>query len=305
MGKSIGVIAIHGIGEQTAEFDSDFRDALGSELGSDVREDVKFESIYYQELIQAEQRKIWEQMKAVGIKGSLPRRRLWGFLRKCLLFSFSDATTYLHNSDAASSSYRQVHDEIVRSIHSLQLKLEDDTAPVVIVAHSLGAYVISNYIWDAQHCSGIWSDDRKPSDIERFGNVANLSTIGCNIPLFVSELKKVEAFHEPNEGFEWLNYYDKDDILGWPLKPLSKGFTNSYKKVVTRDIRVNVGGWLKSWNPFSHSTYWTDGGFIKPLAREIERIHANVQRPGGTAVYASAVACHKAHEEDGTPVYED
>ena len=24
--------------------------------------------------------------------------------------------------------------------------------------------------------------------------------------------------------FKWINLYDKDDILGWPLKPLSKSY---------------------------------------------------------------------------------
>ena len=60
-----------------------------------------------------------------------------------------------------------------------------------------------------------------------------------------------------------VNYYDKDDILGYPLRPLSQSFKNT----VTQDIQINVGGLLSSWNPKSHSEYWTDNDFTKPVAK--------------------------------------
>ena len=64
------------------------------------------------------------------------------------------------------------------------------------------------------------------------------------------------------EKARWLNFYDPDDILGYPLKPISEG----YAEVVTRDIAINAGGVFSSWNPLSHNGYWTDNDLTKPVA---------------------------------------
>lgn len=69
---------------------------------------------------------------------------------------------------------------------------------------------------------------------------------------------------------KWLNFFDPDDALGYPLKPLSP----SYGKTVSADIEVNVGSWLTSWNPISHTEYWTDDNFTKPVAALIREVVA-------------------------------
>jgi hypothetical protein len=66
--------------------------------------------------------------------------------------------------------------------------------------------------------------------------------------------------------------YDEDDILGWPLQPLSTG----YRKAVTRDIEVNAGpdvNWLtKAWNPLSHTQYWNDSEVVKRIERRVASV---------------------------------
>lgn len=65
---------------------------------------------------------------------------------------------------------------------------------------------------------------------------------------------------------KWLNFYDPDDVLGYPLKPINAAYDN----VVTDDITINVGSWFStSWNPLSHSAYWTDNSFTKPVAKYV------------------------------------
>ncbi len=58
----------------------------------------------------------------------------------------------------------------------------------------------------------------------------------------------------------------KDDVLGWPLKPLSKAYANA----VSFDKRVNAGGLLTNWNPFSHQRYWTDDELLSELVADLE-----------------------------------
>ena len=59
-----------------------------------------------------------------------------------------------------------------------------------------------------------------------------------------------------------MNFFDADDVLGSPLKPLSP----SYDQAVSADLEINVGNLLMAWNPIAHTAYWTDHDFAKPVA---------------------------------------
>ena len=72
---------------------------------------------------------------------------------------------------------------------------------------------------------------------------------------------------------KWLNLFDADDVLGWPLKQLSL----SYSDAVSEDIEVSVGNILTSWNPANHAAYWTDDTVIKPVAYLISSLLESCQ----------------------------
>jgi hypothetical protein len=79
----------------------------------------------------------------------------------------------------------------------------------------------------------------------------------------------VVPIDRPSETFRWLNFYDQDDPLGWPLEPLYS-YTDASAR--PKDIAVSVGTLFTGWNPLSHSAYWTSPGFIQPasgLLREL------------------------------------
>ena len=111
------------------------------------------------------------------------------------------------------------------------------------------------------------------SAFERMRSLAGMVTFGSSLPLFSFAFTTITPIKFPapqlnsdlKKKAKWLNFYDPDDILGYPLKPISP----SYRKVVTTDVAINVGGWLSSWNPASHSQYWTDNDFTKPVAQFI------------------------------------
>jgi hypothetical protein len=63
------------------------------------------------------------------------------------------------------------------------------------------------------------------------------------------------AVHHPGLQPRWVNFYDPDDVIGYPLKPLNA----RYRAAVSEDRPVNVGSWLTKWNPLSHVGYWNDG----------------------------------------------
>ena len=63
--------------------------------------------------------------------------------------------------------------------------LGDQQAPVVIIGHSLGCHVISNYIWDAKRNKGIWSATNRPTDFQKLGTAVYFFSAGCNIPILI------------------------------------------------------------------------------------------------------------------------
>lgn len=61
---------------------------------------------------------------------------------------------------------------------------------------------------------------------------------------------------------EWLNIYDPDDVIAFPLKELNA----SYGRFVTRDVAIEIAPYLGGFTPMSHLTYWEDPTFIRLIA---------------------------------------
>ena len=220
----IGILTIHGMGRQKPNFDDELRQNLTNRLDSSTRDDVIFKKIFYQGLIQGNQDKVWE---AVNLKGGwfpMPWRKLWGFAREFFLFSIGDAASYQDRPSEDNSAYQAIHNKVLTAIKDLQAELDDESVPVVIIGRSLGCHLISNYIYDAQQNEGLWSETNKPSNFQSLGTTAFFFSAGCNIPLFVAGLNNIVPIQKPNPNFRWLNYYDKDGILGSPLQPLSPSY---------------------------------------------------------------------------------
>jgi hypothetical protein len=156
-------------------------------------------------------------------------------------------------------------------------KLDDPAAPdrpLVLLAHSLGGHIMSNYIWDRQKPG---ASPAGTSSFRKLETLAGMITFGCNIPFFTFAYKKsdIKPIRFPGSKLppvldllaRWKNYYDPDDILGYPLQPINQ----AYSKLV-EDIPINVGGLFTSWNPTSHSKYWTDNDFTKPVAAFLKEL---------------------------------
>jgi len=94
------------------------------------------------------------------------------------------------------------------------------------------------------------------------------SDFGQPIMVPAPQLKK---YYPDLEG-EWVNYYDQDDVIGFPLKTLDA----AYGQAVTADVEVNVGDFAASWNPLSHLGYWTDQDVVRPISNAIIRAWKSV-----------------------------
>ncbi len=264
MDPKLAILVIHGMGSQSPDFAEPMIRELNGRI-TDLKRDpeqIAWRSIYWADILEARQLKYLSDAER---QADLDFIRL----RKFMLTSFGDASAYQKVTSSANTTYDDIHARVRSEIEALYVTdLGSQPQPLLVIAHSLGGHIMSNYIWDLQQ-----SKAKKPSAFERMKTLAGIVTFGCNIPLFTFAYQTVVpiAFPPPElapdlkKKARWLNFYDPDDVLGYPLRAICP----AYKKVVNRDIAINVGGVLSSWNPASHTRYWTDNDFTKPVAKFI------------------------------------
>jgi hypothetical protein len=275
------LLTVHGMGETPRDYAGKLFQAVAARLGP-LSAQVDFRSIYYQDILKPNQEAVWAKV-------SNTTHLRYADLRRFLLFGFGDAAGLENRKEIDGSVYELAQEAIARQL--LGVARHDSSTSVVFLAQSLGCQVLSSYIYDAQKAAagghvaaGIWKDidawarralgERLTEPEKRFLAGATCSafvTTGCNIPIFCAAHKQMDIrpIARPTTRFEWINLYDPDDALGWPLQPLSPGYA-----ALVDDRAINAGQgvvtWiLKSWNPLSHSAYWADAQVLDLLAQRL------------------------------------
>lgn len=67
-------------------------------------------------------------------------------------------------------------------------------------------------------------------------------------------------FFHVSKDFQWVNFYDRDDLLGWPLRPLGGRF----EEIVQDEERNKIGSLLTS-----HVKYWKHDELNEEIAGKI------------------------------------
>ncbi|MET0855880.1 MAG: hypothetical protein ABWY27_03950 [Telluria sp.] len=282
----VALITVHGMGETPPDYADDLARRLRARIGAAFERHVDVRSVYYQQILKPNEQEVWRR-----ITGNSKVR--YDQLRKFLLFGFGDAAGLENRKEDSGSVYELAQIEIAKTLLDAYVVSGPDT-PVVLLSHSLGCQVLSSYIYDAQKArsgvpvaAGVWKDidhwsrtlqGRALTESEKSflacGTALGWITTGCNIPIFVAAHKEMTIIPiaPPRPSFKWINIYDPDDALGWPLQPLSEGY-----RLLVEDRAINAGkgviNWIvKSWNPMSHSSYWQDEDVIAPLASMLTQL---------------------------------
>lgn len=264
MAADIGVLVVHGMGIQQKGFEKKFAAEVDDRLeGLGIaRGSVEWGGGFWADVLNSSENDLWERELKSG-------KLDFKDVRRFVVTALGDAVAYRRVEAGGRNVYVEIHDRILECLRDLRARLGGDR-PLVVVAHSLGSVIISDYIWNAQ-TNNEWSVGKNPFECTQ--TLCGLVTFGSTLPLFSLALPKIEAIRFPADQVQeplrsaarWYNYYDKDDVLGWPLKKLS----TSYEDVVDEDRVINVGNWLANWNPAAHTQYWEDRSFLKPVAQQI------------------------------------
>lgn len=301
------MLCMHGMGNLTEDkFQSDIaklRQKIAERLSAYRFSEIYIppSGIFYSDLTQKQEDEVWTAMTTQGgLNTGFIRRNTINRFRRFIISGFSDATALTgFNSSATKQQYTKVQTRIYDALTDVYETC--GAVPIIIISQSLGCQIMSSYIWDAQiywrntkfgtdfeiDSRSIWKNHKPNNDnMDSFLCLQSLKTwftTGCNIPIFVSGFKDARAIYNRkyDYNFDWINYFDYDDVLGYPLAPLGVLFdstnTNhgqSYTHAVT-DIQVNAkdgiwGAIAKSWTPMSHTQYWGDKTVLKALATALE-----------------------------------
>ena len=281
MPKTLAVAVVHGMGAQRKDNPDNSADlSFSAGLHRQVRRiigasnfDAKIEwrEVYWANVLQDRQDAYFA--KIVG-------KTDFDMLRRFVIFNLSDAASYRKLPiDDTDQTYHDVHKRVSGVFDALKDAV-GDRAPLVIIAHSLGGHVMSNYIYDAQQENKNGTGAATP--IQRMETVAKFITFGCNIPVFVFAYPESDVRPIAYPGSKlptrlkmkpwWYNYFDRDDVLGFPLRDVSPRYAAMANDNRLADVEINAGSILTSWNPLSHNAYWTDEDFYRPVALRLSAL---------------------------------
>jgi len=196
----------------------------------------------------------------------------WDGARHLAISALGDAAQYgaavYSGGKPTFPTHQRIHRVVAATLDELARECGDD-APLVAIGHSLGGHILSNHIYDEQrapsrrHRAG----DSASTPLGRMQTLSAVVTLGCNIPLFVMGADAPRPI-ELGAAAAWLNYYDPDDVLAFPLAPLyfPDGDPKSY---ALRDIAVEVGGPIAGRTPLSHGYYWDHAEVADGIAHRI------------------------------------
>lgn len=269
----LAVAIIHGIGTQpdlrNDEGQHDFAQnliaGLRQRLGVEANQ-VAFQTLYWASVLDKRQLAYLDKLHDQPVR--------WRWLRRIVTLFFGDASGYRKVSQAYDTTYEEVHQCLRSGLNALRARVDADT-PLVVLAHSLGGHIFSNFVWDQQRINKAESCPLDP--FLALETLSGLITFGCNIPLFTFAYDTVVPIRFPGhclteavtEQARWLNLYAPADPLGYPLRPLP-----SYAAVVAEDRAMPVGAWYKRHTPLSHLGYWNDCGFHRYVADYLRQLLA-------------------------------
>ena len=275
MGHPIAILFLHGIGRTEPGYSRPLAEAIAARFArsaggetSDPEAQVVFEEVNWSGALQPAEDDLGARLRAAG---PLHFGRLRGFM----LDFAADAIAY-QPTHADRSAYDAIHAEVAASLGRLARRA-GARAPLGVIGHSLGSVIASNYVYDLTKPRGSFMAPEVRARIgktplERGETLSLFYTMGSPIALWslrypdfgvpVKLPAKRLAGHHPGLEPRWVNFYDPDDVIGYPLKPLNE----AYREAVDEDRVVDVGSWLTRWNPLSHTGYWGDAGVADAIA---------------------------------------
>jgi hypothetical protein len=305
MPQHVAVVFVHGIFANAIQYSVPMQKQLLKLLPQELHRYLDFEEVFWAGLVRGRQS---AYMKNAITDADIVENRL----RTFFIQGLGDAAAYQKTRRRENSIYHQVHDAINDTLDRFDRGIHKNT-PLVFIGHSLGSHIISSYVWDLNKLKQVSEDGLKGETEEarhlhekmkhatpfrRLDTLAGLVTFGSNIPLFTFTFGPARIYpltRAPDDdaggtlkpafpgdklpatlqqNAQWLNFYSKRDVLGYPLKPLNEYFGGEPR---IEDICVRsesrISRILPYWSNISaHTGYWTNATVLSRTAALIRNI---------------------------------
>ncbi|WP_135551806.1 chemotaxis protein [Paenibacillus cymbidii] len=280
MTNKVAVIVIHGLGSQKENFADNFIRLLADQYAAvsgvgDPLSHWAVKPVYWAQVLEENEDRFKYKLNPYFLR--------YNALRDIVIHYLADAVAY-QPLETNNQIYRDVHGKISDALHELAGETGDN-APLCVVSHSLGTVIASNYFYDRQFSDGWQPAIHNPqSPLERGDTLTSFYSVGTTLPLWSMRYRDFDKpvhvpadamrASDPNVYGEWINFYDPDDILGYPLRCID----DAYAAAVKEDIPVNVGGWLRNWNPLCHGGYLADRHVVARIAEGLHHTWQSIGR---------------------------
>ncbi|OYW56899.1 MAG: hypothetical protein B7Y80_02130 [Hyphomicrobium sp. 32-62-53] len=299
MARKIAVLFVHGIYNSSDTFHEPMRERLDKALPKALRPFVDYEAANWAPIVRRHQSAYMD--KLIGERLVDDNSYRWMALQ-----GLGDAAAYQKTRNWRNSAYYEIQHTVRAAVDRLDQRGDPDR-PLVFIGHSLGCHILSTFAWDTYTMRRIMQNReqdgdtkmqefaaymREGSPFRRLETLAGFVTMGCNMPLFTftfgpDKIVPITQGRTPNDHpafpgmglganvkvkARWLNFYSRNDLLGFPLKPLNGAYAAEPR---ISDIPVVSEGRLKRilCSPFpalatyaAHTGYWTHGRVVRDTA---------------------------------------
>jgi hypothetical protein len=208
---------------------------------------------------------------ASGVLGQVPGlpKAHWATLRWAVTYFLGDVIAYQF-AERSDVNYDAIHDRIDEALANLAKRAPD--APLCVIAHSLGTVIASDHFYDLQKAGR--KKPKSSTALERGETLTWFYTLGSPIALWMVRYPKFDApitlpgrtvSAAAKRAAEWVNFYDPDDIVAYPLRDLNA----QHRKAVDADQAVRVGPPLLGRTPVSHVAYLNSRKIMRPIAQRL------------------------------------
>lgn len=282
MTPKLAIAVIHGIGKADPDFANPtspnfvngiatpVRRSFARTLGiseAEAMDALVIEPVYWAPVLQDLQDRLSQRL---GVEQNLSKTLgLRDFVFHCL----ADSVGY-QITPSDRTIYDDIHGCFAQTLHRLA-QVAGPRAPLCILAHSMGSAIASNYLWDLQHQIARVAVGETP--LEQGETFSLFYTFGSQIAFWSL---RYEDFgtpiqvpsphlqqHYPGLPSEWINFYDRDDLLGYPLQSINRQYAQ-----VVKDYPVDVGNLVQRTTPLSHNQYWSAATVTERIAQGLVQV---------------------------------
>lgn len=141
MARDVVVLFVHGINTTCQDYYEPLRDLIVKRLAREVGGHTVFRAVFWADIVRGRQQEYIHYARQLGLLAPHSMHRL-------VLEGLGDAAAYQKTEQRRNSAYFEIQRRIQKTLSDAALPGQNDSRPLIVIAHSLGCHIISTFAWD-------------------------------------------------------------------------------------------------------------------------------------------------------------